>query len=247
VSNGGLTGNDLGAELAKELISQLPIKEATLPAVRPTGELLADLIKTLQLALAPVQLIAAYQDRFRNFIDRAVRRVPEENRVAPAPQIVGPIIEAIRYEPEGTPIDVMFSELLSRSIDRDRVHEAHPSYPVIIRQLSSDEAKVLSRLSGKSFDYMITRDYDKKQGLFVGENKVEVDDLPRTGLNYPENVQFYIDHLRQLGLAGVFQIGNQEPIGGGNPVEQIGIRIRSRYALTDFGQRFMRACSAAPN
>jgi hypothetical protein len=74
VSNGGSTGNDLGAELAKELISQLPIKEATLPAVRPTGELLADLIKTLQLALAPVQLIAAYQDRFRNFIDRVSPR-----------------------------------------------------------------------------------------------------------------------------------------------------------------------------
>jgi len=37
VSNGGSSGSDLGTELAKDLIRQLPIKEATLPAAGPTG------------------------------------------------------------------------------------------------------------------------------------------------------------------------------------------------------------------
>ncbi|WP_211476032.1 DUF4393 domain-containing protein [Acidiphilium multivorum] len=238
------SGNDLGTEIAKELIRQLPIRDATLSAAQQTGEILTDLAKVLHLALAPVQLLAAYQDRFRQFVDRAVRRVPEEKRIAPAPQILGPIVEGIRYEPEGTPIDELFSELLSRSVDSDRAHEAHPSYPIIIRQISSDEAKILSNLKGRRFDYVHTRDYDRKLNLFTGASRVEVDELPRTGLTYPENVQFYMNHLHQLGLAGIFQQGNQEPIFGNEPREQVGVRVRSQYMLTDFGQRFIHACTA---
>jgi hypothetical protein len=132
-------------EFAKELARQLPVKaiyqDAAAPAAMQTGQLLEDLVKVLQLALAPVQLFGAIQDRYRKFLDTAVRRVPEANRVSPAPQIVGPVLEGIRYEPEHTPIDQMFSQLLSRSMDRERINEAHPAFPIIIKQLSSDEAK----------------------------------------------------------------------------------------------------------
>jgi Abortive infection alpha len=243
MTDNALPGNDLSTELARELVRQLPIKDATLPAAKQTGEILADLTKVLHLALAPVQLLAAFQDRFRQFVNRAVRRVPEERRITPASQIVGPILEGIRYEPDGTLIDELFSELLSRSIDRERVHEAHPSYPIIIRQLSADEARILSRLRDRNFDYVHTRNYDRKKNLFMN-GSIEIDDLPRVGLAYPENVQFYMAHLNQLGLAGIFQQGNQEPLFGNESGQQIGIRIRSQYRLTDFGQHFVRACTA---
>lgn len=241
----GAPGDDLGTEMAKELIRQLPIRDATLSGAKQVGEILVDLAKVLHLALAPVQLLAAYQDRFRRFVDRAVRRVPEEKRIAPASQILGPIMEGIRYEPEGTPIDEMFSELLSRAVDSDRVHEAHPSYPIIIRQLSSDEARILSHLKRRNFDYVYTQDFDKVQRLFTSAKRIELDEFPRTGLAYPENVQFYMDHLHQLGLAGTFQQGNQEPIFGNEPREQVGVRVRSQYMLTDFGHRFMDASTVA--
>jgi hypothetical protein len=103
----------------------------------------------------------------------------------------------------------MFSELLSRSMDHDRVHEAHPSYPIIIKQLSADEARILASLHGNTFDYVWTREFDDQQKVFVGQNNVEVDKLPREGLAFPDNIQFYFEHLNQLGVAGIFQIGNQ--------------------------------------
>src|SRR5260370_11638246 len=151
-------------EFAKEVARQLPVKaiyeDAAAPAAKQAGQLFEDLLKALQLALAPVQLLGALQDRFRSFIDTAVRRVPEADRISPAPQIIGPVLEGIRYEPEGTPIDQMFSELLSRSMDRTRVNEAHPAYPIIIKQLSSDEAKILNHLKGSNFDYVYTLDFN---------------------------------------------------------------------------------------
>ena len=65
---------------------------------------------------------------------------------------------------------------------------------------------------------------------FYGHRKVEVDRLPRDDLSFPENVPFYnyLEHLNQLGLAGIFQVGNQEPLFGGESKVQVGIRSRYR-------------------
>lgn len=142
-------------DIATEVVKQLPLKQAyedTLqPAAKELGQIGADLVKVARLALAPVQLLAAYQDRFVQFIGESVRRVPEERRVAPAPQILGPVLEGIRYEPEGAPIDEMFSTLLSTAMDSEKVDKAHPSFPKLIEQLSHDEALILRELRRHSF------------------------------------------------------------------------------------------------
>ena len=82
---------DPTTEFAKELARQLPVKSiydhAAAPAAKQTGQLLQDMIKALQLALAPIQLMGALQDRYRRFLDKSVRAVPTERRVSPAPQI----------------------------------------------------------------------------------------------------------------------------------------------------------------
>jgi hypothetical protein len=138
----------------------------------------------------------------------------------------------------------MFSELLSRSVDRERAREAHPAYPIIIKQISADEARIIYCREGNDFDYVYTINFDHQRNLFTGTHKIEVDDLPRTGLIYPDNVPFYFEHLNQLGLAGIFQQGNQEAIYGNEPRVQVGIRARCQYKLTNLGQRFARACTA---
>jgi len=60
---------------------------------------------------------------------------------------------------------------------------------------------------------------------FYGHRKVEVDQLPRDDLSFPENVPFYFEHLNQLGLAGIFQVGNQEPLFGGESKVQVGTGV----------------------
>lgn len=231
----------------EEIAKNLPIKQiyedAASGATKQVGHALTDVAKTIRLALFPIQALAAIQDRVEKFIDRSVRRVPDGRQISPAPQILGPVLEGVRYEAEDTPIHQMFSQLLSRACDSGRVDEAHPSYPILIRQLSADEAVIISKLKELSFDYVHTRDYDTKAALFVGL-KIEVDEFPRDGLTFPENLSFYFSHLNQLGLAGIFQKGNQEPLYDGPPAtKQIGVRVRCKYELTDFGRRFAKACT----
>ena len=102
---------------------------------------------------------------------------------------------------------------------------------------------ILKSLNNTEYDFVFTRDYDRTTNLFLAGRNIEIDTLPRDGLTFPENVNFYFEHLDKLGLAGVFQDGNQKPMHRqSTPREQIGVRVRCKYRLTDFGQRFVIAC-----
>jgi hypothetical protein len=144
----------------------------------------------------------------------------------------------------------MFSQLLSSAIDADRVNEAHPAFPAIVRQLAADEARILARLAKGPHSYVWSQKYDADRVLFVGPRLIEIDDLPRDDLRFSGNVPLYMDHLYQLGLAGILQEGNQLPImddrpGTSPPVRiQVGVRAHCQYRLTPWGERFVQACSA---
>lgn len=224
-------------DFAVELAKHLPVKEAytdlAQPAAKQSGQLAEDLVKALQLALAPVQLLGALQDRFRRFVDRSVRRVPEDKRVSPAPQIAGPILESIRYESEGTPIDEMFSQLLSRACDSDRASEAHPAFPLLVRQLSVDEAKILVQLK-KRMTLQLRQHFDAAKNYFSTPELVQ---HSLENLAHPENLSMYLGHLRHLGLAGE-EVMYRENV----PLGQTGYyRLAVDQVLTPFGWHFVSA------
>jgi hypothetical protein len=225
------------SEFAKELASQLPVKEALAPPARQTGQILEDIVKTIQLALVPFQLAGALQDRLRAFIDESVRRVPEPQRVSPAPQILGPVIEAIRYEPSGTELDDMFSELLSSSMDQSRLKDAHPAFPSIIRALSSDEAKLLKSLPNNPVRQISSSKLDRIRNLFE-PMIIEALQVPAT-LDYPGNARIYLEHLRQLGLVEISTIRAPEPIM--EEGVQAAVRNFAEHQLSLWGIQFMRA------
>jgi hypothetical protein len=197
-----MTDGDMATEIAKELAKQLPVKQAyddvAAPAAAETGQFLGDLAKTLRLVFVPIQLAAAYQDRVRAFIDRSIRAVPEANLIAPPPQILGPVLEGVRYEVEGTPIDEMFAALLSTSMDKNRHAAAHPAFAGIIKNLSADEARILKTLATGPLKQITSSKLDRERNLF--EPAVfEVLATP-DGLDFPENARVYFEHLNQLGL-----------------------------------------------
>lgn len=244
---------DLATAVATELVKQVPIKEAyqdgLSPALQETGSALRDFVKTLRLALAPLQFTAALQDRYVKFLDRSVRQIPEERRILPAPQIAGPVLEAIKYEPEDTLITEMYNELLSRAFDRDKAEQAHPAFASLIKQLSMDEAIILKRiyekaLKGEHYRYHFTQELDRTANRFHN-SKIEVDELPRDNLRLPASVQIYMEHLDKLGLAQINQYKNQEATGTAGV--QTGIRVFARYQLTEFGFSFMKAVRPLAN
>jgi len=233
---------DLATAVATEIAKQIPVKDALQPAARQTGQILQDVIKAVQLALAPIQLAGALQDRLRHFLDTSVRRVPEENRLTPPPQLLGPIIESIRYEPEGTHIDTMFSELLSASMDSSRVKDAHPAFVSIIRSLSSDEARLLKAIANRPLKQTFTQQLDFANQQFAPP-VIEAAELPDE-LYFPENARAYFGHLMQLGLVGEQpQKGRRAQETINEDGKQSGLRTHNEFFMTIWGQLFMKAVS----
>jgi hypothetical protein len=158
-------------EFAKEIAKQFPVKaayeDAVQPAARQTGKLAEELIKAIRLALFPIQLLAAAQDRFRKFVRTAVDRVPTDKRISLSPEIVGPILEGVRYERQGGSVEQMFSELLTSSMHSDRVADAHPALPLIIKQLSADEAAILRAIASAPKYFAIAIRFDLRHGLAI--------------------------------------------------------------------------------
>jgi hypothetical protein len=188
--------SDWAENLAKILPIEKVYDDAIGPAARQVGFLLEDVLKAIRIATFPLQVAGAGQDRIAAFLKASVARVPPDRQVIPPPQIVGPVLEGMRYEPDG-PISEMFSRLLSTSMDADRAEKAHPAYPAIIRQLSLQEARFLSRLRLGDVRHRVTAN--------VGERNqfIEVASVLFPELGSPVEALAATDHLESLGLISV--------------------------------------------
>ena len=132
----------------------------------------------------------------------------------------------------------LFEELLARSIDSERIEEAHPSFIHIISQLSRDEAIILVELKKNDFDIVDTLDLDHENNRFVNL-KIEKNTIPKDKLYYSDQVNMYYSHLESLSLVS-WPVFKQDPISNGS--RQIGVRRYSKMNLTEFGKFFVNAC-----
>ena len=69
--------------------------------------------------------------------------------------------------------------------------------------------------------------------------RVALDTFPREGLVFASNMDFYMNHLWFLGLAGTFESRAQEPTAENG--RQLGSIEYREYRLTDLGDRFASA------
>ncbi|WP_175698458.1 Abi-alpha family protein [Burkholderia ambifaria] len=115
--------------------------------MKETGKFGEDVIKTLRLALFPLQYLATYQDRLARHLRRSIDRVPEERRTVPIEALALPIVEQLKFHDEKSVVGQMFVNLLARAMDRERVGEAHPAFVQIVGQLAPDEAVLIRQIA----------------------------------------------------------------------------------------------------
>lgn len=155
----------IGEALNSKTIEKAYDDVASKPA-RQLGELAEDVIKTARLLAFPLQITATIQDKLDRTLERVIDRVPQERRINPQLQILGPIYENIKYMDDTSVLYELFEELLARSIDSERIAEAHPSFIHIISQLSRDEAVILLELTKGNFEVVDIMDLDHEAKLF---------------------------------------------------------------------------------
>jgi hypothetical protein len=221
-------------KLADSKVVNKAYDDALSESMRESGKCLTDGAKAFRLFLAPLQFLAAVQDRLEGFFERVRQRVPENRQVEAAPSIAGPIILSLRYMEDDNPLTELFLNLLTRAVDKERIGEAHPAFVRIIEQLSPDEALLLHLLR----DHDVDVDYPKRpepqlQWTIRPHSSVDCVPFPDNLLAYPPNLFMNLSHLESLNL--LYNCTTPLPLSFG-PVEH------RTFATTEFGKLFIKAC-----
>jgi hypothetical protein len=135
----------------------------------------------------------------------------------------------------------MFEEILSKSIDKDGQEEVHPAFPLIVSQLSRDEAWILFRLRDSSFDVVDRMDYDRAKNTFSNRTIVSTT-LPSKELFMGDKFELSFSHLEALGLVA-WSVTNQTADNAEDV--QVGLTRNVVMKLTDFGELFVKAAIPA--
>ena len=231
---------NLGKLVPKEALNKLYDDALSAPA-KQLGKLGEDAMKTARLLLAPLQITALAQDRFAAMIERISKKVPPERRIDPPAQLIGPVIEHLRFIDEHSPLSAMFEEILCKSIDKDGQEEVHPAFPLIVSQLSRDEAWILFRLRDSSFDVVDRMDYDRAKNAFSNRTIVS-STLPSKELFMGDKFELSFAHLEALGLV-TWPVTNQTGIMAEGV--QVGLTRNSVMKLTELGELFVKAAIPA--
>jgi hypothetical protein len=131
------------ADSAKGALAPI-IHDALRPAAREVGSALQGAVR---LALSPVNLTVWSFDQATHFASVKVAEILERRRILkgdvriPAPELAGQAIAMLRFPDQDPSLRNLYLELLASAMDSKQ--DTHPSFVDVLRQLNSDEAKVL--------------------------------------------------------------------------------------------------------
>lgn len=248
------------AEALSKVGETFPVYQDLLqPAVQEFGKGLHTLSKTVHIALAPVSaMVWGYEkiaDYLQMTLEEKLKDVSLDDIIEPDISIAGPVIENMRFTGDKEELREMFANLLATSMNKEEAFNAHPAYVEIIRQLSSDEAKILKYLKTKYFPIVHVLSYKNNSHSVVLENFTDIS--YKAGCDLPGKLYSYLDNLSRLGLIklhenGVLTDKSSYPALENHPTTQHAVLLanslgkskitRSHGNTTMFGRQFYNAC-----
>ena len=188
------------------LVKEIPVYEdAIQPLAKEAGKALQTVGRTVNAALMPVRGLVWGIEKIEEFVQTKVSRklsdVPIENICTPDPAVAGPALESLRYTGHKDSISELYANLLASAMDKETAKTAHPGFVEIIRNLSSDEAKILEYIIKSEVAPVV--DIQRVLANNGGESKVN--ELVSTlggdsGCDHRELTPAYLINLERLGL-----------------------------------------------
>lgn len=239
-------------------------KDAASPLIKPIGEILGFLPRTLKLALSGWEkwLINGEETikLTAETVKEKIKAVPEEKLVEPEPYVAIPAMQQLSYCVNNEDLRDLYANLLVSSMNADKKWKVHPAFVDIIKQLTPDEAKFIRNLrpfvsiNNPLIDVRI--EYDK-----IGSGRTIISNFTNVGLDQldvPHNIGSYIDNLERLKLICIpptmsltnkdlyeplkthYLLTNSLPKQLG-PNQKIGYDYKV-FNLTNFGFDFVNIC-----
>lgn len=253
---------DVAAKIIDSKTAQKFYKDTIQPAAKQAGEIGQDVLKTFHLFLAPIQLLAAAQDRFRRILDKVRGEVPPERQTEAPASIAGPVLMNLRFIEDENPLHELYLNLLTRAIDKDRQKEAHPGFIKIIEQMSPDEVRTFHDLNDVSEWQSSVKASEVSIGQFYFNVEISKEEMakglhrlsddwwvfsmaakrlqhhePFKGIGLIE-LAIHLQRLQSLTLVGIYRNTQWTSFTEEEPAAYVG--------MTPFGRQFLGACFKPP-
>ena len=221
------------------------------PAAQEIGKGLGTVAKTINVALSPLSGLVWGYEKLEEYVkvrlEEKFKDSLTENIIPPPPNVAVPLLESLRYTAFQEELREMYINLLSTSMDRERTEKAHPSFVEILKQLSPDEAKLLSFIpnlprfpdicsvrvhSSWAWGQKIYTEVEKEFLLICKDAKI----------NYPELSPSYLDNLRRLLILEFRQEVSGKVIDTRQRQQEIETDYVEIISVTAFGEQFISAC-----
>lgn len=203
------TAPQILAALAKDIY-----QDAAHPSLKTLGETLDGIFKAIShypryWGMMSEISLEQKQERFKERLAAKAALIPVENRILPKPNILGPSVQALEYGIFENHLSEMFADLIARSMDNRFILESHPSFVEIIKQLTSDEAKLIKYIGLQHSEIPVIQLYRK-----IHDDPVKGDDFAidvrrwnllaeEAGCEYAELIEQMIDNLERLRIIEV--------------------------------------------
>lgn len=247
-----------------ELAKTIPVyQDVAQPAAQEVGKSLQIIAKTVNIALSPIKALVWSYEKLEQFINKEVsaklENTSDANIQTPKANIAVPILQALTYSEDEPELQDLFANLLACSMDKGTSMYAHPSYVEAIKQMTPDEAKLMSFFSVNTTFPIITIKLVNK------DNRGETDYARHVTLigtlakcDNPNLIPVYIDNLIRLGfikIPNMVSYLDKTLYSDLKKSEQVIEMIKSIYdqdkrariieqtiAITDIGRNFIQTC-----
>jgi hypothetical protein len=254
------------------LVKEVPIYQDVIqPVAKETGKTLQTIGKVVNSALLPVRGLVWGIEKFEDFIkvkvEKKLEHTPIDEICSPNLSVAGPAFESLKYAGHEETLREMYANLLANAMDINTKDDAHPSFVEIIKQLSSQEAKLLLYLSRKDIFPEVCTSINKKTSRARGSffdmmrnnrntsNQVKNEFLTICS-EFTDNMDLNsaLDNYRRLQILDIEIETNQSiddnifgrmsSLNRDKISEQIELSIKTTEKLffTNFGQKFIKIC-----
>jgi len=257
-------------EAVAGLAKEVPIyQDALQPAAKELGKGLEIIAETVVAAIKPLKVFIWGYEQVETFLKTKVAHklaaVPPEDIITPKANIAIPAIQGAALNDDDPEIQDVYAELLAAAMNRKTAGNAHPSFPEIIKQLTSDEVKIIKYLAANSYGphpvvTLVIEKIDENSNVVPGG----LDFIKhyshigyKAGCDHPVIAYQYLYNLSRLRLIEILnsvytdmeiyaELENDKNIKIIKAVyKSNGGNIKLLYnalEVTSFGRKLMRAC-----
>ncbi len=182
-------------------------------AGRAIGSSLATIATTVENALLPLAAInygiekarQYFAGKFQSDFEAITADIPSDAIVDPKPSVAGPALQGLAFSFEEPDLKVLYLNLLKTSIDSRVSDQAHPSYVEIIKQMSSEEARLLGNILNANAKLPAARIEIKINGGTIEPRKVFINSINMTNKNQViiQNIEAMINNWCRLGILSI--------------------------------------------